>query len=209
MLPCECSSHHDAHRIVLTGGPGAGKTATLGMVRQSFCRHVRILPEAASIVYGGGFPRLPSAGGIKAVQRAIFFVQRELEATAVAENAALILSDRGTVDGSAYWPGPESLWEAVGTSRAQEYARYHTVIHLRTPPVDAGYDYSNRLRIESPEEAARLDQRILQAWEGHPRLFVIDSAPEFLPKASRVIDLIRAEMPPCCAAVTSPPPRPL
>jgi predicted ATPase len=40
--------------VVLTGGPGAGKTALLEVVRRHFCEHVVVLPEAASIVFGGG-----------------------------------------------------------------------------------------------------------------------------------------------------------
>ena len=39
MLTCE------PRRVVLTGGPGAGKTAALEMIKQSFCEHVRVLPE--------------------------------------------------------------------------------------------------------------------------------------------------------------------
>jgi hypothetical protein len=30
------------------------KTALLELIRQSFCSHVRVLPEAASVVFGGG-----------------------------------------------------------------------------------------------------------------------------------------------------------
>ena len=198
MIDCLCSNVHNPRRVVLTGGPGAGKTATLGMVRQSVCKHVHILPEAASIVYGGGFPRTSSVEGVKAVQRAIFAVQRELEAAAAAEQPAVILSDRGTVDGYAYWPGPDDFFEALDTSSQHEFSRYHTVIHLRTPPGDAGYDHSNLLRIESAAEAAALDLRILDAWAGHPHRFVIDAATDFVTKATRVIELIRAELPACC-----------
>ena len=208
MLECKCDEVHHPRSIVLTGGPGAGKTATLGMVRQSVCKHVHILPEAASIVYGGGFPRTASVEGVKAVQRAIAAVQRELEAAAAAEHPAVILSDRGTVDGHAYWPsdivalantaGGDDLFASLGTTREQEFSRYHTVIHLRTPPGDAGYDHSNRLRIESAAEAAALDLRILDAWAGHPHRFVIDAATDFVAKATRVIELIRAELPACC-----------
>ncbi len=43
--------------VSLVSSPGAGKTALLELIRQSFCRHVVVLPEAASIVFGGGFPR--------------------------------------------------------------------------------------------------------------------------------------------------------
>ena len=57
MTRCECQAPHERRRIVLTGGPGAGKTAVLEMIRQSFFSHVTVLPEAASIKFGGGFPR--------------------------------------------------------------------------------------------------------------------------------------------------------
>jgi hypothetical protein len=52
MLPCECAAVHVRRRVVLTGGPGAGKTALLELIRQSFCSHVRVLPEAAVVVFG-------------------------------------------------------------------------------------------------------------------------------------------------------------
>lgn len=37
MAECECSENHQPRRVVLTGGPGAGKTAVLELIRQSFC----------------------------------------------------------------------------------------------------------------------------------------------------------------------------
>ena len=37
---------------MLTGGPGAGKTATLEMIKDAFCDHVKVVPEAASVVFG-------------------------------------------------------------------------------------------------------------------------------------------------------------
>ena len=55
-------------------------------------------------------------------------------------NAAIVRCDRGTVDGLAYWPGPEELWSTVGTSRAEQLPRYRTVIHLRTPTQEGGYN---------------------------------------------------------------------
>jgi len=104
-------------RIALTGGPGAGKTAVIELVRRLLCDHIHVLPEAASIVFGGGFPRGTSSAQRRAEQRAIFFVQRELEATADEEPLEIVLCDRGTVDGGAYWPGPTDLWSSVGTTQ--------------------------------------------------------------------------------------------
>ena len=51
MVVCECSDVHKRRRVVLTGGPGAGKTALLELIRRSFCSHVKILPEAATKRY--------------------------------------------------------------------------------------------------------------------------------------------------------------
>jgi len=185
---------------VLTGGPGAGKTAALEMIKHALCDHVRVVPEAAGVVLGGGFPHVASAAGRIALQRAIFFVQREMEAAIESERPAILLCDRGTVDGAAYWPGPSDLWSAVGTTREEQLARYHAVIHLRTPSADGGYNHANRLRTESAGEAAVLDARIVDAWEGHPHRVVVPSAAEFVVKAARVLELIRAELPECCKA---------
>lgn len=198
MKPCECSEPHALRTVVLTGGPGAGKTAMLELLRQSFCVHVAILPEAAGIVFGGGFPRGKEPGLLRAAQRAIYHVQRELEAAAEARNAAIVLCDRGTVDGAAYWPGPGELWDAVGTTRADELARYSAVIHLRTPAIDGGYNHTNPLRIESAGEATAIDERIVRAWDGHPRRFLVEPAPDFLAKVRRALALLREQLPDCC-----------
>jgi hypothetical protein len=168
------------------------------MIKHSFCEHVRVLPEVASLVFGGGFPRSATSEGMKAAQRAIFHVQHELEAVAIAENAAIALCDRGTIDGLAYWPGPEEFWPTVATSSELELARYHTVIHLRTPSADSGYNHANRLRTETAEQAADVDRRIADAWAGHPNRIFVGSATDFLAKAAQVMELIRAALPPCC-----------
>ncbi|HKU38264.1 MAG TPA: ATP-binding protein [Polyangiales bacterium] len=185
--------------MVLTGGPGAGKTAVLELCRRYFCSHVVILPEAASLLFAGGFPRGGSTPERAATQRAIYHVQRELECVAAAQdNAALVLCDRGTVDGAAYWPGPGSLFEAVGSSLEAELGRYDAVIHLRTPdPRD--YTRDNPMRIETAEQAAAIDDAIAVAWRGHPRLFVVDSRESFLHKAKDALTLLADLLPPCCA----------
>jgi predicted ATPase len=197
---CACETTHDPRRIVLTGGPGAGKTAVLELIRRSFCRHVRVLPEAAGVVFGGGFPRGESAALRRAGQRAIFHVQIELERTAEADPLAVVLCDRGTIDGSAYWPGPGELWADVGTTLSEQIARYHAVIHLHTPTRSGGYNLQNPLRVESAEEAARIDERIWTLWSGHPRRFVVEPTEDFPEKALRAVEILRDEVPPCCRA---------
>lgn len=198
MTSCECREPHRRRRVVLTGGPGAGKTAVLELIRASFCVHVKILPEAAGVIFGGGFPRAADGEALRAAQRAIFYVQRELEAAADGDNPAIVLCDRGTVDGAAYWPGPDDLWSAVGTTLHDQLGRYDAIIHLRTPALDFGYNRQNPLRTESAAQAAAIDARIAHVWEGHPRRFVIEPSAAFLDKAARAVDALRSEMPECC-----------
>lgn len=195
-MTVECRCAMEVHRprlVVLTGGPGAGKTAVLEVVRRSFCEHVGVLPEAAGIVFGGGFPRRDDEPARRAAQRAIYRVQRELERLAVEEQrSAVVLCDRGTLDGLAYWRGdPAPFWE-------DELARYDAVIHLRTPDAAHGYDRSNPLRTESSQEAVRVDERILETWRPHPRRFVVDPAAQFLHKLAEVLGHIRDLVPVCC-----------
>jgi predicted ATPase len=184
--------------VVLTGGPGAGKTAVLELVRHSFCEHVRVLPESAGIVFGGGFPRGRSVALLQAAQRALFFVQRELETAVGAENPALVLCDRGTIDGGAYWPGEGDLWTSAGTTLTEQFSRYDLVLHLRTPPGGSGYNHANPLRIESAAEAAAIDEKIARVWEKHPRRITVEASPDFMVKARRVLDILQSEVPECC-----------
>jgi predicted ATPase len=198
---CHCRApEHEPRFVVVTGGPGAGKTALLELARRHLCSHVVVLPEAASILFGGGFPRHPTDANRRAAQRAIFYIERELERLARAEpRTALVLCDRGSVDGAAYWPGPEAeMWAELQTTREAEFARYATVIHLATPPAGNGYDHSNPLRTETAAEALAIDARIRQVWSGHPRVLDVPHAGHFLDKVSIALEHIRAELPPCC-----------
>lgn len=198
---CSCvERRHDPRLVVVTGGPGAGKTAVLEMARRSLCSHVAVLPEAAGIVFGGGFPRLESLTARRAAQHAIFCVQRQLERLHLEQgNAAVILCDRGTLDGLAYWPtGGEDFNTEMAVTIEAELARYEAVIHLRTPPRERGYDHSNPLRTEGAEAAVEIDARIGEAWRRHPNRTIIDATVDFPTKARRALDAIAAELPACC-----------
>lgn len=206
MIECGCTAVHERRRIVLTGGPGAGKTAVLELVRGMLCPHLRVAPESASILFGGGFPREETRKARAAAQLAIFAVQRQLEALFdVQEPAGLTLCDRGTIDALAYWPDTAGeFWEAVRSSREIELARYTAVIHMRPPAARRGWDNRNPLRTETAAEAAAIDARIVRAWEGHPRRQFIESAPDFLAKARRALEAISAELPTCCRPQLEP-----
>lgn len=184
--------------IVITGGPGAGKTAVLDIASRMLHHRIAVLPEAATLLFAGGFPRKESSAARKAAQRAIFHVQHELENLLIEESTVdCVICDRGTLDGLAYWPGPCSEFFAqLGTTREAELQRYATVIHLRTPII--GYNHQNPLRIETAEQARIIDERIAEAWVGHPQRVFIDNAPDFMAKAHAALAAIVSALPATC-----------
>lgn len=186
--------------IAITGGPGAGKTTVLSLVKKMACKHTAILPEAASLIYKGGFWRLDSVSAKVAAQKAIFHVQSEMENLVRNEGQwSVALCDRGTLDGLAYWPlEAEKFWETFQTNLQQELARYEVVIHLRSPNMDNGYNYINPIRIETPSEALMIDEKIYSIWSKHPNYYEIKSTKSFIEKINQCLYIIQQHLPSCC-----------
>lgn len=199
--PCSCKVKHSATElVVLTGGPGAGKTAVLEFVRKVLCEHVTILPEAASILFGGGFWRLDSPSGKMAAQRAIYHVQEEMQHLVLDEKKwSMGLCDRGTLDGLAYWPGTDSeFFTTLNTNLEKEFQKYKAVIHLRSPSLQKGYNYQNPIRVESAELAAKIDEKIHLIWKAHSNYSVIESSDNFIEKVHEAARRIQSFVPECC-----------
>ena len=198
---CHCKEiRHKTKWVVLTGGPGAGKTAILQIAQRTFCRHVMVLPESASILLAGGFLKSQSVSGRCAFQRAVYHVQKQLEYFAANEkDCALILCDRGSLDSLGYWPNSEKeFFEQMHTSIDKELKVYDKVIHVQTPSLEHGYNHQNPVRVESADEAAALDRRIQSIWNRHRNFQTVNSSSDFLEKSKKVMELIRSEIPECC-----------
>ncbi|MBL4817778.1 MAG: ATP-binding protein [Deltaproteobacteria bacterium] len=178
--------------IVLTGGPGAGKTTVLDTAKHMFFKKALVLHEAASMIYNGGFLRSSTPMAIQAAQRAIYYIQREQERIIEKDHTNLVgLCDRGALDGLAYWPdSKEDFFKSLGTTEAEELDRYEAIIHLRTPTEELGYSRKNSARTETVDEAMKLDQRTFDAWKNHPKHHVVDSRQDFLHKMEEVIGII-------------------
>ncbi len=193
-------TYHDTRLIVVTGGPGAGKTAVLEMAKKVLCEHVAILPESAGIVFGGGFWRLQSLNSKLAAQSAIFHIQVEMENLVIGESKwAVGLCDRGTLDGLAYWPAAEdTFWKMSQSQLSLEYQKYYAVIHLRSPTDQFGYNQKNPLRVETAVQAIEIDEKIAHAWSAHPNYQAVASSENFLNKAEIAMKFISAHLPKCC-----------
>ena len=154
------------------------------------------------MLYKGGFPREQDRQAVlRPAQRAIFYVQREVERAVrgAYDNLAVVLCDRGTLDGLAYWPGAEEeFWRDVNSSYEEQLERYYAVLHLHTPGEHNGYNHANPFRIESPQDAATIDKRIMHIWRQHPRRVVIESRTTFLEKAQEALHAIAHYLPECC-----------
>lgn len=184
-------------RIALTGGPNGGKTTALSVLKETFGNKIELVPEAATMIFSGGFPRKDgSREHVETAQRLIYFSSLHLEDLAMETSKAdLIVCDRGTVDGAVYWPGGiENFFTSTGTTLDAELARYDAVIHL-SPPLKAEFYQSTRVRTESLEEASRIDRKILKIWEKHPNRLVIPSMNHFFQKAGIIKDFIETLLP--------------
>ncbi len=197
---CPCQDITPTKFIIITGGPGAGKTATLEFIRKVFCQHVAILPEAASILFGGGYLRLNSISARKSAQRMIFSIQKEMQTLVQEEKKWSVgLCDRGTLDGIAYWPNSEaSFFKEVNTSKEKEYSKYAAVIHLNSPTICNGYNHDNPVRIETAEEASIIDRKIADVWKDHPNYHQVTSSSNFMDKIYATTTLIQNMLPECC-----------
>jgi predicted ATPase len=179
------SSLRERCRLVLTGGPGGGKTTAADLFRRELGERVVIVPESATILFAGGFPRAPELEARRAVQTAVFHVQRNIEdVQSVLFPERILLCDRGTIDGAAYWPNHDrDFFEAMGTTFEAELDRYDAVVFFETAAVaGSSIEGGNPVRTESLSEAVELDRKLRQLWSHHRRFLVVPHSPSFLRK---------------------------
>jgi len=172
-------------RIVLTGGPGGGKTTAADLFRREIGERVVVVPEAATLLFSGGFPRTADARARKAAQQAIYHVQTQLENIQSAlYPERVLLCDRGTIDGAAYWPDePAGFFAAVGSSERAELERYDAVLFFESAAVgNISIEGGNPTRVETNAEAVALDARLRALWSKHPRFAVVPHHPSFVKK---------------------------
>jgi CYTH domain-containing protein/predicted ATPase len=192
-------------RIVLTGGPCAGKTTALDHITSHLAEQgvkVFCVPEVASILIGGGadLGKL-SLEDLLSFERNLIALQMSLEDTYLDladrwKGPAVVICDRGTMDVSAYLP--DHIWQVLlngygWTEVALRDARYDAVIHLESAAVGAPVHYTtenNAARHETPEQAASLDKAVQKAWVGHPHLRVISSMDDFESKVAKALAVI-------------------
>lgn len=182
-------------KVAVTGGPSGGKTTLIETLKKELGQKCAVVPEAASILYRGGFPRYKDPQASIHVQKAIYGTQRELEdLICYISKKHLVVCDRGSLDSVAYWPESEAhFFQTLNSTKQSELDRYDWVIHLDTASPEF-YDTTNPIRTETFQEALELNDRIKKAWEGHPRRVIITHNEDFLSKITTSLAVIRAIM---------------
>jgi len=117
----------------------------------------------------------------------------------------VILCDRGTMDTAAYLP--RESWEVLldtfnWNMMTLRDRRYDAVLHLVTSAIGAEKYYTtenNAARMETVDQARALDFKVLNAWVGHPNIYIFDNSTDFQGKVKRVITQV-------CQVVGAPKP---
>jgi predicted ATPase len=183
-------------RIVLTGGPGAGKTVIARRIATQDPDRFVLVPEAATHIYSQSqtrWDRLGTAGRCE-MQRRIYHWQIVQEDRIATDNPGkILLLDRGTIDGAAYWPeGSDAYWRDLHSSLSKELKRYDAVIWLQTAAAIRIYDGSdsNACRFEDAASAVISGQILDHLWHGHPNYHKIDACPQLEDKVQSVRQLL-------------------
>ena len=197
----------DIKRIVLTGGPCAGKTSALVRVIEHFSSlgyKVFTIPEVPTMFTQAGMNYLTTnqeffyEGEKATLEIQLALEDKFMRMAETCHEPCVIVCDRGAMDISAYMK-PE-MWEqiiaAVGTTTHQlRDERYDAVLHLVSAADGAEQFYTtsnNASRNEAANEeglkiARMLDKKVIEAWTGHSHLRVINNQLDFDRKLNRVI----------------------
>ncbi len=194
------------HRIVLTGGPCAGKTTAFARIETELTNlgyKVFIVPETFTEMFGGGI-RLTEYPNLE-FQDMLFRFQLFKEdiydeaAEKCKEQNVVILHDRGILDALAYMSVEDTykLYRRNHTRHNALMNRYDAVIHMVTAADGAEEAYianqkSNAARYEDLSAARRSDYALKAVWTGHPHLRVVDNSTDFPTKITRVLGEIFA-----------------
>ena len=199
-LLCTASEEKKITKIVITGGPCAGKTTAMSWIQNAFTKlgyAVLFVDETATqLITGGAAPWLNTSN--RDFQWHLLQLQMAKEnafadiAKTMKSSKILIVCDRAAMDNCAYMTEEDFGWvlRQMQTNKVVLRDQYDAVFHLVTAAKGAVKYYTlanNQARTETVEEAAALDDKLIAAWTGHPHFRVIDNTTDFEEKMLRLI----------------------
>lgn len=189
----------DIIKIVITGGPCAGKSTAMSWIQNVFTQMgyaVLFVPETATeLITGGVAPWTCGSNGEYQKCQMMLQLDKEkvfVQAAETMNDKVLIVCDCGALDNKAYMNDLEfaEVLDFLGTDEIALRDNYDAVFHLVTAAKGAAEYYTaanNSARTETIDEAAAIDDKLISAWTGHPHLRVIDNTSDFEMKMKRLI----------------------
>ena len=191
-------------KIVLTGGPCAGKSTSLDLIKEylnSLGYIVLIVNESATELISGGIkPFGENAVTMVEFQDIVLrnqlFKEKLVNETAIKyydDKEIVIIYDRGMGDYKAYIGDIEyyKLLDKYNLVENDIFDDFDLVIHLETAAKSKNYTKENNsARSESISEAIELDNKIFDAWKNHKNIYKIKSSDDFLVKQNEIIRVI-------------------
>ena len=189
-------------KIVITGGPCAGKTTGMSWIQNFFTKKgykVLFVSEAATELFDGGvqagcFSNLTFQTAIMRLQLA---KEEIFEKTAKESDyeKVLIVCDRGTIDGKAFSENDvfNQIVNKIGKSELELKNNYDGVFHMLTAAKGAEAFYTlenNAARKETPAQAIEADDKLINAWMDHPHFKIIGNEGDFEYKMKNLISEI-------------------
>lgn len=184
-------------KIVLTGGPCAGKTTALKYISEEIRKQgieVMTIEEMATKLILRG--KTPQNMGNYEFHKLLFEVElneereKTLEAEKMLCDKVVILFDRGLLDNRAFVTQAEfDRYSALnGVNEDVIRNSYDAVFHLVTAANGAEeyYNLDNEARSETPNEARSVDIETMAVWTGTPHLRIIDNSTSFKEKLERL-----------------------
>ncbi len=192
-------------KIVITGGPCAGKTTAMNKVKEYFEKegfNVVIVPETATeLICSGIAPwTMDSKTNYQMYQMKLQFEKERIYSEAAEhlqkDGKLLVVLDRGAMDNKAYLTDDQfdSILSVLELTEEDILGRYSAVFHLVSAAKGDGKAYSlanNTARTESADEASGIDDRLLLVWKNHPYRKIIDNNINFETKLENLIVAIR------------------
>ena len=172
-------------RIVLTGGPGGGKTTAVDLFRREIGERVVVVPEAATMLFRGGFPRSNEIHAREGRSNRPFFTCSATSKTC---------NPRSTQSGYCFATEGPSTAQPIGPAAPPNFrSRRHypgqgaRALRCRSllrdcrggRHVDRGGE-PGAGRIERASNGA--DHRLRDLWLKHPRAVVVPHHPSFVKK---------------------------
>jgi CYTH domain-containing protein/DNA-binding XRE family transcriptional regulator/predicted ATPase len=187
-------------KIVITGGPCAGKTTAMSWIQNAFTKmgySVLFVDETATqLITGGAAPWLNTSNRDFQWHLLRLQLAKEQAFTDICRtmkgNKALIVCDRAAMDNCAYMTEQEFGWvlKQMQTNKVALRDQYDAVFHLVTAAKGAEKYYTlanNQARTETLTEASALDDKLIAAWTGHPHFRVVDNSTGFEEKMLRLL----------------------